>query len=158
MVCRGNAIPSLPRAWLWSGVADVTLASPPHQAQAQHFSLLDHPPSTGAAGTDEAHGWHLTDFGAVPQKGGSCELSVPHLPQHLSYWSGTEPHKAQDGKSIHGLVFKSVTPQLLSDCSAYLATVSSSKLANTFCNVTPHNTKFIKHLSCSGLNASSIPI
>lgn len=55
------------------------------------------------------------------------------------------------------LLFKSVSPQLSSDCSVYLATVSFSKLANTFCNVTPHNMKSLKCLSCSGLNASSIP-
>lgn len=38
------------------------------------------------------------------------------------------------------------------------ATVSYSKMANSFCNVAPHNMKFLKRLSCSGLNASSIPI
>lgn len=119
---------------------------------------LDHPHSAGAAGTRWGLWVTRSRFWCCSSERGSCELSVPHLCNHFSYWWGTQLQEAQDRKPIHGLVFKSVSPQFLSDCSAHLATVSFSKLVNTFCNVTPHNVKFLKCLSCSGLNASSIPI
>lgn len=158
MVCKGNGIPSLPPACLWSGVADVTSSCPLHQAQAQHFSpQLDHPHSAGAAGTRWGLWVTSSRFWCCSSERFMWIVSTTSV-YHFSYWSGTQLWEAQDGKPIHGLAFKSVSPQLLSDCSAHLATVSFSKLVNTFCNVTPHHMKFLKCLSYSGSNASSIPI